>query len=73
MHDPSNESKAVAHCKHLRTKKMYIPAQYTQPGMLERSDTAVYWCICTARDTGPDGGLVHLDTCTPDRECCKGH
>jgi len=60
-------------CKHLRTKKMYIPAEYPEPGRLTPSDTAHYWCLCTAREIGPDGQLVHLDTCNAGRGCCDGH
>lgn len=72
MSDAAANTVAIG-CKHLRTKKMYIPAEYTQPGRIADSETACYWCVCTARELGPDGGLVHLDLCTPGRNCCEGH
>ena len=66
---PPNELARVR-CAHLRTKKMYIPAEYPRPGRLPRSETAHYWCVRTARPIGPDGRLVHLDTCNRSRDCC---
>jgi len=71
MMSTRTEMDQVVHCRHLRTKRMYIPAEYPNPGMLQPSTTAHYWCLCTAREFGPDGQLVHLHDCTPDRPCCK--
>lgn len=58
-------------CRHLRTKKMYIPAEYPQTGRLSPSRTGHYWCVRTAREFGPDGKRVSLDGCGPERDCCE--
>ena len=73
MSDQRTEAAVMLQCRHLRTKKMYIPAETPKAGYVWPSDTAHYWCICTAREKGPDGGLAHLDLCGPDRSCCSDH
>lgn len=73
MSDTRSEAPAVLRCQHLRTKKMYIPAETPRAGHVWPSETAQYWCVCTARELGPDGGLVHLDLCGPERSCCNDH
>ena len=59
-------------CKHLRTKKMFIPA-LAHEAFAEDSagqhDPAHAWCNCTLTETGPDDRPVGSERCTSARSC----
>ncbi|PTY00872.1 hypothetical protein DB346_14785 [Verrucomicrobia bacterium LW23] len=58
-------------CRHLRTKRMFIPAQ--ADGALdvesERNDRAFYWCNITLSEMGCDDDRVHTRLCLSHRSC----
>ncbi len=54
-------------CSLIRHKDMFIgvePDPTVQP-----SSGKLCWCVHTQKVLGPDGQLVSLDACTPDRPC----
>lgn len=59
-------------CKHLRTKKMFIPAQaeeaFAPPGQ-EAAHDSHCWCNCTLTEAGPDDRPVALHMCHDARPC----
>ena len=58
-------------CKHLRTKKVFIPEE-AATAFVEPTDTeaeAFYWCNRTLTAIGVDDKPVHLRLCTRGR-CC---
>jgi hypothetical protein len=59
-------------CKHLRTKKMFIPVPAATE-LREREQpsegTSPCWCNRTLTETGPDDRPVNPDICRLDREC----
>jgi hypothetical protein len=65
----------TAICRHLRTKKMFIPAQADEvmpphdPWATKAS--AHYWCNCTLTETGADDRPVHPERCQPGRSCFR--
>jgi hypothetical protein len=61
-------------CLHLRTKKMYIPAQAAEASAAFESREAIgpCWCNLTQSPIGPDDQLVHPESCRPGRACCAG-
>lgn len=71
MDHPHLSSRLVTqqHCSHLRHKGMYVGAEYHAEYDDGGAATA-YWCTCTQKALGPDGGSVSADTCKPGRECC---
>ena len=59
-------------CKHLRTKKMFIPeladrVYATENGVL--TDTSPCWCNRTLTEVGPDDKQVSLPLCSGKRSC----
>lgn len=62
----------LACCKHLRAKKMFIPAPAEKP-LPEDEESAGRashcWCNRTLTETGPDDQPVHSGICRPDRPC----
>ncbi len=65
---PAAEQNEV--CRLLRTKtafgKFRGGAYSWQSG---RSTTAVYWCLRTMENVGPDDGYTHPHTCRAGRSC----
>jgi len=61
-------------CRHLRTKKMYVPAQ-EDAAFSEKFDPNSFshcWCNRTMTETGDDDRLVSFRTCSdPQRRCYK--
>lgn len=58
-------------CKHLRTKKLFIPEQ-TAEAFAEGHEPgaeAFFWCNRTLTPIGVDDKPVHLRVCTRGR-CC---
>ena len=58
-------------CRHLRTKKMFIPelareafTETTEPG-----HSSHCWCNCTLTETGPDDRPAGAERCTKTRSC----
>lgn len=59
-------------CRHLRTKKMYIPAQadevFAEGGDVAES-SGHCWCNRTLTEVGLDDKLAGLKDCNPSRSC----
>lgn len=59
-------------CKHLRTKKLFIPAQADEVFAQENgvfTDTSPCWCNRTLTEVGPDDKQVSLQICSSLRRC----
>ena len=59
-------------CKHLRNKKMYIPAladQAFNENPEEGGHSNHCWCNCTLTETGPDDRPVTPQVCNSSRSC----
>ena len=59
-------------CRHLRTKKMFIPALAEPVSNTSAQDvehSAHYWCNCTLTETGPDDQHVGAESCRSGRLC----
>jgi hypothetical protein len=59
-------------CKHLRTKKMFIPELADASFARENgvfTDTSHCWCNRTLAEVGPDDKQVSVQICCPGRKC----
>ncbi len=59
-------------CKHLRAKKMFIPALADKMFAQEDqafTDTSHCWCNRTLTEVGPDDKQVSLPGCSSARSC----
>jgi hypothetical protein len=59
-------------CKHLRTKKMYVPAQADEVFAANESGyqhCGHCWCNRTLSEVGPDDRQVEMQVCNPTRSC----
>ena len=59
-------------CRHLRTKKMYIPAQADEvfsPVADEMGHCGHCWCNRTLSEVGLDDNQVGIEICNPSRSC----
>ena len=59
-------------CKHLRTKKMYIPAQADEVfavGDDGAEPSSHCWCNRTLTEVGQDDKQVGIRLCNPSRPC----
>ena len=58
-------------CRHLRTKKMYIPAQADEVfAARDDSESSCHcWCNRTLTEVGLDDKLAGLHDCNPSRSC----
>ena len=58
-------------CRHLRTKKMYIPAQADEVFTArDDSESSCHcWCNCTLTEVGVDDKLAGVKDCNPSRSC----
>jgi len=58
-------------CRHLRTKRMYIPALAEGALSLEQdtNDQSFYWCNKTLSALGKDDAPVSVCSCQPGRSC----
>jgi len=59
-------------CKHLRTKKMFIPAQADEVFSATREQFASIghcWCNRTMSEVGPDDRQVSAENCSRARSC----
>lgn len=68
--DEDSLQSCVATCSRLRTKTAFgslVGGVHTwQEG---KSSTAVYWCLATMSQSGPDDKLVHPHVCQRGRAC----
>jgi len=59
-------------CRHLRTKKMYVPAQadelFTETAE-ETGPSGHCWCNRTLTEVGPDNRQVGFQVCSRSRPC----
>lgn len=58
-------------CRHLRTKKMYIPMDPPEDET-ERADEPHCWCNLTMTEVGADDRVVNRRACVPGRPCHNG-
>jgi hypothetical protein len=58
-------------CRHLRNKRMYIPAlaDGAVPADASENDESFYWCNRTLAALGRDDDRVHPCLCRPGRSC----
>jgi hypothetical protein len=59
-------------CRHLRTKKMYVPAQADEVFSKEAGETGYCghcWCNRTLSEVGFDDRPVNISACNPSRSC----
>jgi hypothetical protein len=59
-------------CKHIRTKKMFIPAledEVFTPSDGKPAHSAHCWCNRTLTEVGPDDRGVAIPLCDPSRSC----
>jgi hypothetical protein len=58
-------------CRHLRTKRMYIPAlaENALDHEAHPDDQSFYWCNRTLAALGLDDNQVHPCVCQPGRSC----
>jgi hypothetical protein len=59
-------------CKHLRTKKMYVPAQADEAFAENNGETRHSehcWCNRTLTEVGPDDRQVGFQICSRSRSC----
>ena len=64
--------KPINVCKHLRTKKMFIPAQAEEAFVVAEDGSQASspcWCNSTLTETGPDDRQVNPQSCSPSRSC----
>lgn len=71
VHPSSSERQIPAVCRMLRTKTAFgiFEGDDHDPWEFGESTTAVYWCLCTMQNAGPDDLLAHPDCCRDDRPC----
>lgn len=62
---------AAQPCRHLRTKRMYIPAlaEGALSTEIDPNDQSFYWCNKTLGALGRDDNQVHPCLCQPGRSC----
>jgi hypothetical protein len=57
-------------CKYLTCKSMIVFGEAFASDPDYQAGLTEFWCVQTARGTGPDGGEVALEPCSnPQREC----
>jgi hypothetical protein len=69
MNPPPEKSSTPPPCRHLRTKKMYIPALAEASAEASHRDQSFYWCNRTLGALGADDNQVHPCVCQPGRSC----
>ena len=59
-----------APCRHLRNKGMYVYTDSANGDSTDEFDSAVYWCLQTMKNFGPDDDMVDGHDCrNPSRSC----
>jgi hypothetical protein len=58
-------------CAHLASKKLHMISDDREICLedLQTAGYETYWCQHTMTDTGPDGGWVMFERCSPARSC----
>lgn len=68
--DNDDTPSPAAVCRMLRTKTHYGTYTSTDtPWQDGDSTTAVYWCLATMEQAGPDDAFAHPHDCTAPRPC----
>jgi hypothetical protein len=50
---------------------MYVhPDDVVEGDFSEALGATSYWCVCTQKAFGPDGGAVNARDCVHGRRCC---
>ncbi len=68
-HEMSNAAVAQIHCRHLRSKGMYITGQLNPAAEGNEVGDGHCWCNQTQHALGPDDDFVGRDTCIAGRQC----
>ena len=60
-------------CRDMRSKRYYFLDQMPteEKHLLDGSNRC--WCQKTMQALGPDGNMVHVQTCTSGRSCYRSH
>ena len=69
MNTPPEKPAQSVPCRHLRTKRMYVPALAEGALDHEQNDQSFYWCNRTLSALGLDDNTVHPCVCQPGRSC----
>lgn len=57
-------------CPELRTKTMYLNVEWRRRPDAEGRGTAIYWCLKTHLNLGPDDQPADPSSCRAARACC---
>jgi hypothetical protein len=57
-------------CRHLRTKGMYVFSDGPPEGGDDEDDHAIYWCLKTMKNFGPDDEMVGGRECREASRSC---
>lgn len=57
-------------CPELRTKTMYLNVDWRRRPDAEGFGTAIYWCLKTHTNLGPDDNPANVRDCGAARGCC---
>jgi len=60
-------AQSTPQCRLIRSKWMFIEAE--PDPTVPRSGASICWCVHTQKCMGPDGRIVTLEACTPERIC----
>ena len=60
----------LAPCRHLRNKGMYVFTDGTNEDDADDFDSAVYWCLQTMKNFGPDDEMVGGRECRDASRSC---
>ncbi len=71
MKTPPEQPAPSLPCRHLRTKRMYIPSLAASALDAEsyHDDQSFFWCNKTLSALGHDDDQVHPCVCIPGRSC----
>ena len=70
--DADEETQAPQVCSCLRTKTAFGSLSGSHHAWQQgKSTTAVYWCLATMGNSGPDERIAHPQKCRAGRECYR--
>jgi len=70
--DVTEEADAAQVCSCLRTKTAFGSLSGSHHAWQRgKSTTAVYWCLATMGNSGPDDGIAHPQRCRSGRQCYR--
>jgi len=70
--DDAGQTETPAVCSCLRTKTAFGSLAGSHRAWQQgKSTTAVYWCLATIGNSGPDEQIAHPQKCRAGRECYR--